>query len=232
MDLIIEGLLWYIVFIFSTTFHEAAHAYSSFKLGDSTAYEGGQVTLDPMPHIKREPIGTIVVPIISFLAGGWMIGWASTPYDPEWAMRHPKRSAMMSLAGPLANLFLVIVSVVLIKLGIAFDVFYAPDMIDYTHVTAATSSGIFEQAAMLISIIFSLNLILFIFNLLPLPPLDGSGIAITALGDNLARKYMNVLNNPSFALIGLFVAWRVFGYVFDPVHLFAINLLYPGFEYY
>lgn len=69
MERLAEGLLWYVVFIFSTTFHEAAHAFTALKLGDSTAYEGGQVTLDPLPHIRREPVGTIVFPILSFSHG-------------------------------------------------------------------------------------------------------------------------------------------------------------------
>jgi hypothetical protein len=94
------GLQWFLVFIFSTSWHEAAHAWVAHKLGDSTAYEGGQVSLDPTPHIRREPIGMVVVPIISYLIGGWMIGWASAPYDPRWANQYPRRAALMALAGP------------------------------------------------------------------------------------------------------------------------------------
>lgn len=67
MEKLTEGLLWYIAFLVSTTFHEAAHAFAALRLGDRTAYEGGQVTLDPIPHIRREPVGTIVVPLLSFL---------------------------------------------------------------------------------------------------------------------------------------------------------------------
>ena len=76
---------WYAVFIVSLTFHEAAHALAAWKLGDPTAYEAGQVTLNPLPHIEREPMGTILVPILTF----FMMGWASAPYDPYWAIRHP-----------------------------------------------------------------------------------------------------------------------------------------------
>ena len=101
---LVSGLQWYLVFLYSTTLHEAAHAWAALKLGDDTAYQGGQVTLDPTPHIRREPIGMVVVPLLSFLFGGWMIGWASTPYDPDWAMRYPRRSAWMSLAGPALTL--------------------------------------------------------------------------------------------------------------------------------
>ena len=93
MEKLAEGLLWYVAFLFSTTLHEASHAFAAFRLGDRTAYEGGQVTLDPIPHMRREPIGTIVVPLLSFLLGGWMIGWASTPYNRNWAEQAPKRAA-------------------------------------------------------------------------------------------------------------------------------------------
>lgn len=104
MDKLLDGLLWYIVFIFSTTLHEASHALAALKLGDRTAHEGGQVTLNPIPHIRREPIGTVAVPIISFILGGWMIGWASVPYNYAWSLKYPKKAAKMALAGPLANL--------------------------------------------------------------------------------------------------------------------------------
>ena len=231
MEKLVNGLLWYIVFIFSITFHEAAHALISFKLGDTTAYEGGQVSMDPIPHIRREPIGTVVFPLLSYIMGGWMIGWASTPYDPHWALRFPKRSALMSLAGPASNLILVIIAFVLIRLGVMFDIFYAPDSINFSHVTAATSAGIFEGIAVFISIFFSLNLILCFFNLLPLPPLDGSGIVPLVLGEQTARTYMDIIQNRMFSLIGLLVAWKVFSYVFGPIHLLAINLLYPGAGY-
>src|SRR6266852_7405402 len=109
---LVDGILWYVVFLFSTTLHEASHALTAFRLGDRTAYEGGQVTLDPIPHMKREPIGTIVVPIISYAVGGWMIGWASVPYNFQWALTYPKRAAKMALAGPAANLLLVVLSAV------------------------------------------------------------------------------------------------------------------------
>src|SRR6266540_7395228 len=108
MDKLIDGMMWYVVFLLSITVHEAAHAFTAMKLGDNTAYHGGQVSLDPVPHMRREPVGMVVVPIISFLmSGGWMMGWASTPYDPLWAERYPRRSAWMSLAGPVSNLMLV-----------------------------------------------------------------------------------------------------------------------------
>ncbi len=232
MDRFAEGMLWYVVFLFSTTCHEAAHALMALKLGDRTAYEGGQVTLDPRPHIQREPVGTVIFPILSFLMGGWMIGWASAPYDPYWALRYPKRSALMAFSGPLTNLALVLLAFLGIRAGIAADVLYAPDSIGFSQVTAAVNAGVWIPIAKVLSIFFSLNLILCVFNLLPLPPLDGSGVVPLLLEDSMAREYLNFIHNPSFMFIGLFLAWQIFGPVFRPIHLFAINLLYPGMGYY
>src|SRR5258707_7583830 len=94
-----SALAYYVVFLFSTTLHEAAHAWAAKLGGDLTAYHGGQVTLDPRPHIKREPIGMLVLPLLSSLASGWPFGFASAPFDPAWALKHPKRAAWIGLAG-------------------------------------------------------------------------------------------------------------------------------------
>ncbi|MCA9399441.1 MAG: hypothetical protein KC618_06805 [Candidatus Omnitrophica bacterium] len=218
---------WYFVFLFSLTFHEAAHAWAAHKLGDDTAYEGGQVSLDPIPHIRQEPFGTIVVPILTYILGGWMMGWASCPYDPFWALNHPKKSAYMSLAGPVANLIIVIICGIIIHIGIFLGFFYAPDIIEFTQVVAAKTSGFASSAAMMLSIFFSLNLLLFIFNLIPVPPLDGSGILPLFMKDDHARVYMRLINHPTLSLLGIFLAWEAFDVIYDPIHLFAINVLYP-----
>jgi Zn-dependent protease len=231
MPTLSEGFLWYLAFLFSVVVHEAAHAFAAMKLGDRTAYDGGQVTLDPLPHIKREPLGTVVVPILSFLAGGWMIGWASAPYDPLWARAYPQRSAIMSLAGPLANLAVVVVAGAAIHLGIALDLFYAPDSLGLSHIVASYRDGTLAGVATLLSIMFSLNILLFTFNLMPLPPLDGSGILPLLLSRERAIAYMDIIHGSHLSFIGLFIAWKAFDFVFDPVHLFFINLLYPGYGY-
>ncbi len=231
MDNLAEGLLWYLAFMFSMVVHEASHALAALKLGDSTAYDGGQVTLDPVPHIKREPIGTIFVPIFSFLVSGWMIGWASAPYDRDWARNYPDRSAMMALAGPLSNLMLVLLSGVAIRLGIALDWFYAPEYVDFTHVTASYQDGVLAGGAALLSILFTLNVILCIFNLIPLPPLDGSGIVPLFISKEKAVSYMDFIHNTPLLLIGLFIAWEIFGHIFDPIHTLSLNMLYPGAGY-
>ena len=98
LDAIVVGIVWYGVLLLSLTAHEAAHALAALRGGDPTAYLGGQVTLDPSPHMRREPFGMVIVPIAFYLMNGFMIGWASTPFDPAWAERHPRRAAWMSLA--------------------------------------------------------------------------------------------------------------------------------------
>lgn len=231
METFVTGIQWYVVFLFSTTLHEASHALAAWKLGDSTAYEGGQVTLDPLPHIRREPFGTVVVPIISFLLGGWMMGWASVPYDREWALRFPKRSAMMSLAGPMANLLLVLMAGMLIRIGMMTGAFYPPDSLTFSHLVEANEPGSMEIAGAFLSLFFSLNLLLFLFNLLPVPPLDGSGIIPFFLSHETAQRYLTFLYNSPAGIFGLFIAWNLFGYIYRPMHLIAVNLLYPGFNY-
>ena len=107
--------LWYAVFLLSLTCHEAAHAFMAYRGGDPTAYAGGQVTLNPLPHIQREPFGTIVIPLITFVSMGWMMGWASAPYDPLWEDRHPRRAAAMAAAGPAANAILALMALLALK---------------------------------------------------------------------------------------------------------------------
>ena len=121
-NFILIGAWWYASFILSTVIHEAAHAWAALKLGDETAYEGGQVSLNPEPHIRREPFGMVVIPLLTYFIGGWMMGWASAPYDPTWAMQYPKRAALMALAGPVSNLCLAVIAGVIILMDSPFQV--------------------------------------------------------------------------------------------------------------
>ncbi len=229
---IFEGMLWYLAFVASTTFHEASHAYTAMRLGDVTAYEGGHVTLNPLPHIRREPFGMVIVPLLSYVFGGWMIGWASVPYNFEWSFQHPRRSGLMALAGPAMNLCLVAGAGLAIRLGVVYQLFYPPARITFSHITAATDPGLFAPVATFFSIMFSLNLLLFLFNLLPFPPLDGSGIVPLILPGTTARKYLILVRRSPLVIIGLFLAWNLFGSIFPPIHLRCINILYPGLRYY
>jgi Zn-dependent protease len=227
-DLLILGLTWFVVFLFSTTLHEAGHAWAAHKLGDSTAYEGGQVSLNPLPHIQREPIGMVVVPIITFISMQWMMGWASAPYDPVWAHRYPKRAALMALAGPAGNLLLVVVSGLILRVGMGRGIYQFPTYGPrYERLVEATTHGSLAEAAIgPLSILFFLNLLLFFFNLIPLPPLDGSAILPAFMSNEAAARYNAFLHQPMMSLLGLLVAWKVFPYVFQPIVGVALRLLY------
>jgi Zn-dependent protease len=229
---LVDGLVFYVVFVYSTTLHEAAHAWAALRGGDPTAYRGGQVTLDPRPHIRREPIGMVVLPLISVLVSGWPLGFASAPFDRRWAERYPNRAARMALAGPAANLFLVCVAGILINLGVLTGVFFAPESIDFADVTAATAGpdSMWHAAGYLVGVVFSLNLLLAVFNLLPLPPLDGSSALMLVMPDHMVPKYQSILlGNPQLGLLGIFIAWQVFDYLFDPAFTLALNILYFAF---
>jgi Zn-dependent protease len=229
---IAEGLVFYAVFLFSTTLHEAAHAWAAKRGGDLTAYHGGQVTLDPLPHIRREPFGMVVLPIISVLMSGWPFGFASVPYDPDWARRYPRRAAWMALAGPGANLALVFVAAIAINIGVWVGFFYAPDSITFGHVTAASNTGFGDAIAFFIGALFSLNLVLFVLNMLPIPPLDGSGALPLLLKEKTIPRYQDAIERRlGMGWIGILIAWQVFGFIFDPLFWWAVSLLYPGISY-
>jgi len=230
-EFIALGFLWYIAFLFSLTCHEASHALAAQWGGDLTAAEGGQVTLNPLPHILREIFGTVIVPILSYALGGWMIGWGSAPFDPQWRYRHPRRAAWMALAGPAANLVLMLAAVVAIRIGILAGALMKPGSARFTRVVAAAHPGPFEGVATLFSIMFSLNLLLAFFNLLPIPPLDGHGAICLLFTEDFARRFTKATHNPSLAMIGLLIGWKVFRYLYDPLFVMALNILYPGARY-
>lgn len=227
-----SALAFYAVFLLSTVLHEAAHAWAALLGGDPTAYRGGQVTLDPRPHIRREPFGMVIMPLISVVFSGWPFGFASAPYDPRWAMRFPKRAAWMALAGPGANLLLALLAALAIRLGHLAGVFAAPPSVQFAHVTAATAGGVWGGAAFVLSVVFSMNLVLLALNILPVPPLDGSAAVPLLLSDRATARYQDfLLRQPGLAILGILVAWQVFDFVFRPVFLVAVNLLYPGVRY-
>lgn len=223
-----SGLVYYIVFLLSTTLHEAGHAWAAKLGGDLTAYHGGQVSLDPRPHIQREPFGMVVLPILSVLVSGWPMGFASAPFDPMWALRHPKRAGWMALAGPAANLSLVLIAAITMHVGMLVGAFATPDSARFDHLVA--TQGGWGGPAFFLSVLFSMNLLLAFFNLLPVPPLDGSAAIPVLLSDGPAQSYQRFLlqNGQTFAIVGMLIAWRVFDVIFGPIFLTAIRLLHWG----
>jgi Zn-dependent protease len=215
-EMLMIGFISYIVFLFSTTCHEASHSLVAKLGGDSTAAHGGQVSLNPIPHIRRSPLGMVVFPILSFfLSGGGMIGWASAPYDPLWERRHPRRAAWMALAGPAANFTLMLLAVISLRLGRYFHIFHRD------AITGAPS-----LLGITLSVVFSLNLLLGTFNLLPVPPLDGSTGIMVFMSENTAQKYLDMIRGSNYAIAGLLVALYVFREVYPFVESIAMRLFF------
>lgn len=218
-----DFLVWYFAFVFSTTCHEAAHALAARRGGDDTAYALGHVTLDPMPHIRREPFGMVLVPIISFFQLGWMVGWASVPYDPSWGSRYPRRWALMSLAGPATNFLLAILSLVTIR------VLGSVGVVHLTYAGARLSgSGDFSSPlgalAAVLSAMLQLNVILGLYNLIPVPPLDGAAVVEGFGPPGVRAFYQRIRYQPMAQLVGLVLAWLLFPKLLQPAFRF-VNLL-------
>jgi Zn-dependent protease len=216
-EILVLGFISYAVFLFSTTCHEAAHALVAKIGGDTTAALGGQVSLNPIPHIRRSFFGMVIFPIASFLlsagmGAGGMIGWASAPYDPLWERRHPRRSAWMALAGPAANYTLMLIAVLAMHLGKAY--------------LREAATGRPTLAGVTLSVIFSLNLLLGTFNLLPVPPLDGSTGIMLFMPESRAQKYLDWIRGSNYAMAGLLVGLVVFSRVYPYVESFALRILF------
>jgi Zn-dependent protease len=209
------GFIYYLVFLFSTTCHEAAHALVAKLGGDNTADLGGQVSLNPIPHIRRSPYGMVVFPLLSFfLMNGGMIGFASAPYDPNWARRHPHRAALMALAGPATNFTLMLLGAFGLRLGAHFSL-----------LQGGADGGPRGFFPVLLFVVFSLNLLLGVFNLLPVPPLDGSSAIMLLMSEDRARGYLDWIRGGTFAMPGILVSLIIFRYIFPPVENFIQSLL-------
>lgn len=222
-----EAILWYLVFVFSATLHEAAHAWAALKGGDQTAYLGGQVSLDPMPHIKREPFGMIIVPVIALALVGWPFGYASAPYDPDWEWRFPKKAGWMAAAGPGSNLLVTAIAGIVMIIGLNSGLFKLPEnSLQLEHLVHADGSPMLEKTCMLLSMLFTLNMVLFTFNLLPLPPLDGATMLALILKPSQFRSFTTMMRHPMIGIFGILIAWNVFPIIFTPIFNFALNLVY------
>jgi Zn-dependent protease len=226
------AFLEYVVFLFSTTCHEASHALAAKWGGDTTAFEGGQVSLNPVPHVRREFFGMVLLPLLGILTGSGLIGFASAPYDPAWAIRNPKRSGLMSLAGPGANFALAILAAIVMRVGLESG-FFLPGSISTDAIVATTSGGVAAGIATVLSVVFSLNLLLGCFNLLPVPPLDGFG-ALTVFTDSEgALKLMRArVHLRGFGLLaGILIASWALGYVYAPLLEHGVRLIYLFYRF-
>lgn len=230
MEKLPELLVWYVVFLFSTTFHEFAHAQVAYWGGDTTAYEGGQVSLDPVPHIRRSPFGLVFIPLLSFFLTGWMIGWASAPFDPRWARRYPRKYALMSLAGPGANLLLAVIAFVAIRVLVGADVLELGVTMDIESIVEAKGPEGYRSPlgalALGLSVMLSLNVLLGVFNLLPAVPLDGASVLEGLFPRSMGAFYDKVRTTGIYYFLGIVLAWRVFPLIGIPALYLAVQLLH------
>ena len=225
------GFLWFLAFLFSTTVHEAMHALVAWKGGDPTAYHGGQVSLSPIPHIRREPIGMLVVPLLTALTQGWAMGWASAPYDPLWAERHPKRAALMAAAGPAGNFMIALLAFAAIRAGLLSGLFVAPQSANFHSLVADAATGEPGFFGTMLSVFLVLNVFVGLFNLLPLPPLDGFSVFSIFLPERHASKWRALQANPMMSMVGLLVAWRLFPSITNQLFSLLLVLVHPGESY-
>ncbi len=218
--------IWYVAFLFSTVCHEAAHALVARWGGDSTAYAGGQVSLDPLPHIRREPFGMVVVPLAMLFTSGMIIGWGSAPYDPYWQIRYPRRAALMALAGPATNFLLAITAALILRLGLlsGFFIFGA----EGGPFVSGADGAFLEALGVFLGALFLLNVILGVFNLLPFPPLDGYSVLGLILPEDITLKLLQLARSPGFSMFGLVLAWQLSGPLIRFVVPFAHDLLLYG----
>jgi Zn-dependent protease len=179
----------FVVFLFSTACHEAAHALIANKWGDPTGKESGQLTLNPVPHIRREPFGMVVMPLIGLISGGMLIGWGSTPVDPG-RMRNPRWGDFWtSAAGPFTNFLLVIFFI------LAFKLVASP--------VGMTLGNFHEGVLTFLWMGVRLNIILMILNFLPIPPLDGGAMLENLLPYNAAQVFRQIRPFGFFILLGI-----------------------------
>lgn len=225
------SFIWFLAFLLSTTVHEAMHALVAWKGGDPTAYQGGQVSLSPLPHVRREPIGMLAVPLLTAFTQGWVMGWASAPYDPVWAERHPGRAALMAAAGPAGNVLVALVAFAGLKIGLATGYFTSPDHASLDTLVSLTAGDGAGFLGTCLSIFLVLNVFLGAFNLLPLPPLDGSAVITVFLPDSAAAWLRSMQGNGAMSMLGLMVAWRIFPLLTEPLFMFVLGVLHPELTY-
>ena len=191
-----------LVLIFSLSVHEAAHAWSASLLGDDTARRQGRVTLNPVVHV--DPIGTLLLPVIAMLSGAPLIGWAKpTPFNPR-NFSHPRRDQILvTAAGPASNLIIAAAAALALNV-IPFGV-------------TGLVGAIAERAVML-------NALLAVFNLLPIPPLDGGQILMALLPPRVAMQLGVLYQYGFFILMGLLVT-GVLGYLIGPPYYLILSWL-------
>lgn len=183
------AILSLVILIFSVIVHEVAHGFMADRLGDPTARLAGRLTLNPIKHI--DPVGSIIVPLITSLAG-FTFGWAKpVPYNPYNIRNKRQGEFLIAAAGPASNLLIALIFGTILRF-------------------VAGSGSVSLPVLTAFSYIVIINIVLAVFNLIPLPPLDGSKILFSVLPDQYGRARMTMERYaPVFVLIVVFFLWQL-----------------------
>jgi Zn-dependent protease len=202
--------LSFLVLLFSLSVHEAAHAWTADRFGDPTARQLGRISLNPVVHI--DPIGTVLLPVIAMMTGAPLIGWAKpVPVSLRYLKRYPRDYVLVALAGPASNLALAVVASVIVRLGPERQV----------GMTGLDVSGPLMTIA---AAAFRLNLLLAVFNLLPVPPLDGGNVLGGLLRGRLSQRYEAIRPYGVLILYALMLTGAL-AYIIGPPYLLLARLL-------
>ena len=207
-----------VILVLAFSVHESAHAYVAMRLGDPTAYMLGRVTLNPMKHL--DPLGSVLVPLISLVYGGWLIGWAKPCPVTTRNFHHIRRDDILtSMAGPASNLAMATTALLLLivfkHVGGVPAISAAMEMAN--HVPSVDTGGLpLFPLAMLLYYGVTINLLLFIFNLIPVPPLDGSHVLRQFLPYRVEQVYDRI-GMYGLVVIFLFGGRWIFGTFYYPL---------------
>jgi len=195
--------VWVLPVLFAITVHEVAHGWVAMKLGDPTAKMMGRLTLNPLKHI--DPIGTVAVPAVLMLIGGFVFGWAK-PVPITWEnLKNPRRDvALVALAGPASNLVMAIFWALVMKFALMFS--HSTDALLFPLVLMG-SAGV------------TINLIFMVLNLLPILPLDGGRVVEALLPEPLSSKYSKLENYGLFIILGLLFLGALSWLLSPPVNI-------------
>ena len=207
---IAQIVIAFIVLLFSLTVHEAAHAWTADRLGDSTARLLGRVSLNPVVH--SDPIGTVLFPLLAMISGVPIIGWAKPVPVNIQRLRHPRRDyVLVAAAGPTSNLIIAFVAATTLAIMPV-----SPMVLDQPNVSV--------PLATLLGRAIQLNLLLAVFNMLPIPPLDGGNVLAGLLPPNLAATFEQI-RPYGFLLIYAVILTSAFDYLVITPYLFLRSLL-------
>ena len=215
-----------VALIFSLSVHESAHAWTSNYFGDDLARLQGRISLNPLAHV--DPIGTLLFPAIAFFTGAPLIGWAKpTPVNPLRWRNKRVANFWVSIAGVICNFIIAICAAVIMRILAVTKVIVLVTGRFGIQALPTSDSLIVEGAAKLLTTFLILNVALGIFNLFPIPPLDGSKVLQSILPPSFDSAF-EALERFGFILLILAMFTGVFGVIFAVVMPIAMRILFLG----